>query len=253
LIVDGTGLLGTAFRTHGDPSVPGFVFARGVSDSGSANEGDYRREHEVLLAAIKSASQAGEPIVYFCGAPIYGAVGSPRRENDEVHPRTRYGRHQLEMERAIVTSTARHLIIRTANVVGPGGHANQLIPALVRQVSAGSVVVQRGASRDLLDVEDLVDVTQRLLRVGADSVVNVATGSSTPVDAIVHRIAEILGVEPDISPGPEGEVQQFDISRLTGLIGPLQFGPAYPFDVLDRYVPGLAATPSSVQAVRRRR
>ena len=155
MIIHGGGLLATAFRAHADLTVPGVVFARGVSDSASTDENAYRRELELLEAATTSALHLREPIVYFCGAPIYGTFESWRREDDELHPRTRYGRHQENAERMIRASGARYLIGRTPNVVGPGGHHHQLIPALVRQATSGSVSVQSGASRDLLDVEDL--------------------------------------------------------------------------------------------------
>lgn len=242
MIIHGSGLLATAYRARADLTVPGVVFARGVSDSASTDEDGYRRELRLLEAASTTALDLGEPIVYFCGAPIYGTFESERREDVELRPRTRYGRHQVDAERMIRASGARYLIVRTPNVVGPGGHPHQLIPALVRQVTSGSVSVQAGASRDLLDVEDLVLLTQRLLVQGvSDIIVNVATGISTPVEAIVRRIVDILAVTTEIKSESGGEQQRFDIARLASLVGPLPFEPSYPYRILDRYVPGLAA------------
>lgn len=168
MIVLGDGLLATAFRSLGDTTVPGVVFARGVSDSTSADEDAYHRELELLGSAATLALEAGEPIVYFCGAPIYGTFESCRHEDDELRPQTRYGRHQADAERLIRASGARYVIARTPNVVGPGGHAHQLVPALVRQATSGLIHVQSHATRDLLDVDDLVLLTQRLLIQVAD-------------------------------------------------------------------------------------
>ncbi len=243
MIIHGGGLLATAFRAHADLTVPGVVFARGVSDSATTDEDAYRRELALLKAATSSALELGEPIVYFCGAPIYGTFESRRRESDELHPRSRYGRHQLDAEHQISASGARHLILRIPNVVGPGGHPHQLIPALVRQANAGSLVIQSGASRDLLGVEDLVSLTQRLLvQATSDIIVNVATGISTPVEVIAQHVIDILGVDAVMLSEPGGEQQQFDVARLDSLVGPISFGRSYPYDILDRYVPDLAAS-----------
>ena len=240
--IQGNGLLATAFRSIGDSTVPGIVFARGVSDSTSTDEGGYHRELELLRAATDLALESGQPIVYFCGAPVYGSFEACRHEDDELRPQTRYGRHQADAERVIRSSGARYLIARTPNVVGPGGHAHQLIPALVRQATSGRVHVQASASRDLLDVDDLVLLTQRLLaQAPSDMVVNVATGISTPITAIVRHIVEILAVEPEVVSQSGGERQLFDVARLDSLVGPLAFDRWYPYRVLDRYVPGLAA------------
>jgi hypothetical protein len=55
MIVLGRGLLATAFDAHADVTVPGVVFARGVSDSSSTDENAYRRELEPLAAATGGA------------------------------------------------------------------------------------------------------------------------------------------------------------------------------------------------------
>ncbi len=236
-------MLATAFRAHADLDVPGLVFARGVSDSGSTDEAEYRRELELLSVAATFARRLHEPLVYFSGAPIYGTFELERSEDDDLHPRTRYGRHQRDAEQCIQSSGARYLIARTPNVVGPGGHHHQLIPALVNQALTGSVSIQSGASRDLVDVEDVVMLTQTLLAQNVSaSVVNLATGISTPVEVIARRIVEILAVETLLSFEVGGESQRFGVARLTSMVGPLPFDNSYPLRVLDRHVPGIAAT-----------
>jgi len=103
----------------------------------------------------------------------------------------------------------------------------------------------------LLDVEDLVLITQRLLIEGAnDTTVNVATGISTPVDSIVRRIVTILGLQAAIVYEPGGERQRFDIAHLRSLLGPMDFDLSYPDRLLDRYVPGIAANTDAVLFLR---
>ena len=241
MIVQGRGLLASAFLARADPTVPGVIFARGVADSSCTDESAYHRELAAVLEAADVARALHEPLVYFSGAPIYGTLRTRRRERDRLHPRTRYGRHQAEAETAIRTSGASHLIVRTSNVVGPGGHPHQLVPALVKAVLAGFVTVSSEAQRDLVDVEDLVGLTQGLLQAGArDTVINVASGVSAPVSDLVRHIARLLDREATVELKPGGEQQRFDVSRMRAFLGPPRFGRNYPYAVLTRYVPMLA-------------
>ncbi len=69
----------------------------------------------------------------------------------------------------------------------------QLIPSLVTQAVRGSVIVRSGATRDLLDVDDLISITAGLLQVGpATTPMNIASGASTPVTQLVSQINKVL-------------------------------------------------------------
>jgi NDP-hexose 4-ketoreductase len=243
VIIEGRGLLAGAFGRHGDPSLPALVFARGVSDSTTTDEGAYVRELDLLAASLATARREGIPLVYLSGAPVYGAFLGRVREEGPVAPTTRYGRHQLACEELIRGSGADHVILRLPNAVGPGGNPHQLVPSLVRQVRAGHVLVYDGAGRDLVDVRDVVVIAERLLRAGVMGVtVNCASGITTPVVEIVDAIAEILGAHPEIERVAGGTFQRFDIGRLEELAAPLPFDGGYPVRVLARYVPTIADT-----------
>jgi nucleoside-diphosphate-sugar epimerase len=246
VIVDGGGLIASGFRTHADHSLPGLVFARGVPDSTRADELAFARERRHLRDALDSARSLGEPLVYFTGAPIAGSYRSSVSETNAPVPRTPYGWHQRECEEIVHSSGVPHLVLRLPNVVGPGGNPGQLVPALVRAVVDGRVVVYRGAARDLLDVEDLVGITGRLLSLVAagepiPGPIIVASGVSLPARSIVARICEILGRTPKLVTRRGGEAQRFDTGRLRALAGELPFDEGYPMRVLDRYVPAIAA------------
>jgi nucleoside-diphosphate-sugar epimerase len=242
MIVDGGGLIATAFRERAGPTVHGLVFARGVPDSTTADEKAYAREREMLTTALATARASGEPLVYLTGAHIFGPFHGIVTESSPTMPITRYGRHQLQCE-SMVRDGGPHLILRLPNVVGPGGNRRQLVPALVHQVLAGLVVVREDATRDLLDVSDLVELTERLLDAGVrDKTLNLASGVSASVSAVVDRIASVLDEKPFVWIEPGGEAQRFDVSLLDSLVGPLPFDAAYPFQVIDRYVPTIAAS-----------
>jgi nucleoside-diphosphate-sugar epimerase len=242
MIIDGGGLIATAFRTHADLTLPGVVFARGVPDSTRADQLAFARERRHLREALARAQELGEPLVYFTGAPIAGNYRGIVSETNAPVPRTPYGWHQRECEEIVRSSGVRHLVIRLPNVVGPGGNPHQLVPALVRQVLEGRVVVFRSAQRDLLDVEDLVSLTGRLL--ASEPIVGpvlVASGITVSARAIVERIALVLSASPEVVVKRGGEAQRFDIRRLRSIVDQLPFDVDYPFRVLDRYVDTIAA------------
>jgi nucleoside-diphosphate-sugar epimerase len=246
VIVDGGGLIATAFLAHGNRSLPGVIFARGVPDSTRADELAFARERRHLRGALARARGVDEPLVYFSGAPIAGSYRSPVSETTAPVPRTPYGWHQRECEEIVHASRVPHLILRLPNVVGPGGNPHQLVPALVQGVIEGRVTVYRRAARDLLDVEDLVAITGRLLAHLSDGgvipgPVIVASGVSIPARMLVERICELLGRTPQVVLRRGGEAQRFDIGRLRAIVGDLPFDDGYPERVLDRHVPSIAA------------
>lgn len=236
-------MIATAFRATGDPAIPGVVFACGVADSQTLDEGEYARERALLRGALDRASRIAQPLIYFSGAPIFGDFSDRITEASPCRPVTRYGRHQAECEDLIRASQAPFLIVRLPNVVGALGNPHQLIPCLVSQVRADRVTVQRSASRDLLDVEDVVRSVQRLIVLGAtDQTINVASGLSTPVSVIVDHVVRILRAAPIICEHEGGEAHRFDVRRLATIIGPLPFDDLYPARTLVRYVPRIVAS-----------
>jgi NDP-hexose 4-ketoreductase len=251
MIVEGRGMLASAFLARGS-TINATLFARGVPDSGSVDPAAYARELSSLRAAADAAFERGHPLVYFSSAPVYGRFETaPVVESGEPRPVTPYGRHKLACEALVLAAPGPSLILRLPNVVGPGGHPHQLVPALVRRVMAGRVTVLRGAARDLLDVDDLVTLTTRLIEAGAVSrlagagrVINVASGICTPAADLVDEISRLLDREPEIDLVEGGEEQRFSLDRLQGLIGDLGFPPEYVRTVLGRRVPAIAAAAS---------
>jgi nucleoside-diphosphate-sugar epimerase len=249
MIVEGRGMIAAAFLA-GRPAIGATIFARGVADSTMVDPVEYARELVTLDDAVRSAAAIGQPLVYFSSAPVYGQFnGHAFAESEEPAPVTAYGRHKLSCEAIVRASPGPSLILRLPNVIGPGGNPHQLIPALVRQVTAGFVTVLDGAARDVLDVDDLVSIVARLVAGDAparladhDRTVNVASGICTPVSAIVSEIASILGRDPDVDLLPGGEPQRFSTDRLRALGVDPPAGSDYLARILARRVPVIAAT-----------
>ncbi len=249
LVVQGQGMLATAFLER-HPAMDAVVFARGVADSSVDDPTEFAREISTLRQAVDLAAEQQRPLVYFSSAPVYGDFdGSEVHESAPARPTSSYGRHKLACEAIVRAAPGPSLILRLPNVVGPGGHPNQLVPALVRQISAGHVRIFDAAARDIIDVDDLVGLTERLLAADATDrlanlgrTVNVASGICTPVADIADRIATILERSPVRETVHGGQAQRFSTARLQSLIGEMAFEPDYAARVLTLRVPVIAAT-----------
>lgn len=236
--VVGTGMMAHAFDNIA-PDIPAAIIcASGVADSQTTDPLMFRRERELLTTLARQASETHSILVYFSAASVYGEGSRLRIETGPAVPSTPYGRHKLDCEGLLAGSGARHLILRVPNVVGPAGHPRQLIPSLIAQAVSGAVVVKSGATRDLLDVDDLVAITAELLRcVSGDSILNVASGVSTPVLELLDQINSTLGVEPAVTLVDGGDRQEFSIAAVRELLPTYpRFADSYPMEVLVRRV-----------------
>ncbi len=239
--VVGSGMLAQAFGSIATEVPAAIICASGVSDSQTSDASAFLRERELLKTVARRASETHSILVYFSAASVYGDGSRSFIETGPTIPRTPYGWHKLDCERLVAGSGARYLILRLPNIVGSAGHPRQLVPSLIRQALAGSVVVRTDATRDLLDLDDLVDITTHLLCCGAvDVILNVASGVSTPVPPLVEHIERILGVAPTITLVDGGDRQEFSIALAREALPTYpRFTAAYPMEVLVRRVPSI--------------
>lgn len=239
----GNGFLARHFEPLRDRHHGVVLLAAGVSWAADTSDHAFAREAELVRGTAGRCRAEGTRLVFFSTAStgMYGAQGCEGREDVPVEPRTPYGRHKLRLERQIAESGTDHLTLRLAHVVGPGGPAHQLLPSLVRQVRSGRVTVHRGAARDLIGIDDVVGVVDRLLTLGVhDEVVNIASGVAVPVTSIVDWIERRLATSAHRcfvdSPGVNHRVSIDKLRRLTGPELVAAFTPDYHRRVLDAHV-----------------
>lgn len=218
------------------------LLAAGVSWASGANPTEFARETDLVRRVARACRADGRRLVFFSTAStgMYGAEGCRGREDESVAPCTPYGRHKLDLEQQVAASGADHLVLRLGHVVGPGHPTHQLLPTLVRQVRAGEVTVHRGAARDLIDIDDVVSLADRLFTLGVShDVVNIASGVPVPIGAIVDRIERCLGTTARRRfVDGLGANHQVSIEKLRHLLrseSP-EFAADYYRRVLDRYV-----------------
>lgn len=184
-----------------------------------------------LLGEFGRRRGAGEcdPVVLVCStAEVYGRDATrPLVETDPTNPCSPYAASKLGAELAAhetrTRTGLRAIISRAFPHTGPGQDERFVIPAFARRLRgaqrAGAKVVKVGnlePVRDLLDVRDVAAAYVALLERGAPGeVYNVCSGQGHSLEALFHRLAELLGVDAIHEPDP-ALVRPADIPYLVG-------------------------------------
>ncbi|THA82870.1 NAD-dependent epimerase/dehydratase family protein [Streptomyces sp. A0592] len=216
-------------------------------------DAEHRREAALVEDAVRDCLRRDRMLVFFSTVSMYGGPGGAGDEDGPEVASTRYGQHKLDLERLVKASGVRHLVLRLGYVLGPDEPGFRLLTALVTQVLAGRVRVQRGARRDMVHVADFTTVVDALLRTGVcDETVNVASGDCVEVADVVRHLERRLGVTAQWQVTDDSIEHCPSVRKLRRLVPGLErlgFGPGYHRSAIDRY---LAATrPADV--IRRKR
>jgi len=188
----GTGFIARHFERLRSAYPHVLLFASGVSRSSCTDEPEFRREVDLLYSALYHCRLHGRKLIYFSTSSdlMYGGPGSTGYEDEPVFPRSAYGRHKLAMETVIRQSTVDYLILRLPSPVGQHQQPYQLVPALFHQIQRGVVQIRRNVRRDIIDIEDVVAITDELIaRDVSRQVINVASGVAVLVEEIVDHLA----------------------------------------------------------------
>ncbi len=189
---------------------------------------------EAVLEAIAHHAPSARVLVA-SSAEVYGrAAGEePVAESVAPDPCTAYGRSKLEAERIagrFADAGIATLCVRTFNLIGPGQRpafvasdwARQLVQIELGRRPPRIETGNLDVVRDLGDVRDAVAVYRRLLeaeprgRRGGD-VVNVATGTGTPLRALLAALLAAAGLagRVEVIRDPE-RIRAVDVPCLVG-------------------------------------
>jgi nucleoside-diphosphate-sugar epimerase len=235
----GTGFLARHLQTLSGTRPDVVVLAAGVSSAISTSAADFARERALLRIVARRCRATRRQLVFFSTAStgMYGGTDGAGREDVPVTPCSPYGAHKLALEEDLREAGTGFLVLRLAHVTGPGQPAHQLLPSLTRQVRAGWVMVQRGASRDLIGIGDVVTIIGMLLDADVrDQTINVASGWDVPVELIVDHLAQRLGRDPEREYVEGGRRNQVSVAKLLEAAAAVRNGqwPHPPGDVPGR-------------------
>ncbi|MFC7346659.1 NAD-dependent epimerase/dehydratase family protein [Chryseobacterium zhengzhouense] len=161
-MIVGKGLIASLFTDYDREDV--IFFASGVSNSLETNEEEFLKEENLVRSTI--AENVGKIFIYFSTCSIY----------DSSKTGSDYVLHKLKMEQIIKKSSDRFLILRVSNAVGNGGNPNLLMNYIVNAVKNNETInVHTQATRNLIDVEDIRNITFNLLeKMSLNRIANVA-------------------------------------------------------------------------------
>ncbi|GAA4000367.1 hypothetical protein GCM10022384_54180 [Streptomyces marokkonensis] len=187
---------------------------------------------------IDAAGGPGARIVQLGSSYEYApaAFGVSTKEDDPRSPTSLYGqskRYGTEaVRRAARERRVEGVVLRVANVTGPGAGGNSLPGMVARQLAAGAAHLRLSPLtvwRDYVDVRDVIDaVLTAATAPAADvsgQVINIGGGAALPVRDLVNRLIELSGVGARIVEAADRPVlepmpwQQLDISRARDLLG----------------------------------
>lgn len=208
------------------------ILASGVSNSQEVLQSEFQREERLIER--ETVNHPDYHVIYFSTCSIDSGVSSA------------YISHKQCMERLVQASASSFHVFRLPQLVGVVKNAT-LISYLVDAILNERVLNVHGlATRNLLDVIDLVRIVQTLVNqdLGRDSIKNIASAKSVPVVDIVREISVILQRTPKLIINPTGYSQDIDIELLKTALDArdVVFDNDYWVQVLRRYVPtfGLA-------------
>lgn len=200
------------------------------------------------LGAQRARGEADPLVVVVSTAEVYGASERPLRESDPVRPLSPYAASKAGAELAALETAARTglrvVVARAFPHTGPGQDGRFVAPALAQRLLAarrsGARVVKVGnldATRDLLDVRDVVAAYVLLLGVGrAGETYNIASGTGIRLHEIFDRLAAIIGVDA-IAEVDATLMRPADLRVLVGDAGKLRatgWTPAFALDTTLR-------------------
>ncbi|MGC4130019.1 MAG: NAD-dependent epimerase/dehydratase family protein [Bergeyella sp.] len=175
-MIVGNGLIASLFKDSDREDT--IFFASGVSNSSETDAAQFQREENLIKETIEK--NHGKLFIYFSTCSIY----------DSSKTNSPYVLHKLRMEEIIKNNTANHLILRVSNAVGKGGNPNLLMNYLIRSIQNNETInVHTKATRNLIDAEDIRNITLELLERGDyNKIVNIAY----PQNYSIIEILEIL-------------------------------------------------------------
>lgn len=185
-----------------------------------------------LLAAMRVACPDAS-LVHLGSAAEYGP-GRPGRataETGEPAPAGPYGRTKLAGTELVRAAGIRATVLRVFNPVGPGAPPHSLpgrLAAEIARVRGEGGPVRLGpldGYRDFVDVRDVADAVAAAVH-GGPEVVNVGSGTATPIREFVRTVLAAAGVPAPVTESGPGSArsapvtwQQADVSLAAAAWG----------------------------------
>lgn len=224
-MIIGNGLIASLFTEHDRENV--IFFASGVSNSLETKESEFLREENLIRTTIEE--NPNKIFIYFSTCSIY----------DSSKTESQYVLHKLKMEQIIAELCPQYLILRVSNAVGKGGNPNLLMNYLIHSVKSGeSINVHTKATRNLIDTEDIKNITLLLLeKQELNKIVNLAYLENYSIIEILQIIEKFFHLNLNLNLIKTGSGYNISISDIENYFieNQLTNKEAYLCRILEKY------------------
>jgi len=227
-IIIGSGLIARAFvpQLAGLPGA--WVYAAGVSNSSCIDPREFERERARLAEALAAAPRASL-FLYFSTCSV----------DDPAVRESAYVRHKLAMEH-LVRQRDRHLVLRLPQLAGKTPNPHTLLNHLyARIVRSERFAIWRGATRNIIDVDDVARVVTDLVvsENACGETINLANARSYGIFAVVRSLEEVTGHKGIFDIIDRGTGYAIDIDRIQAALHRcrLSFPEDYLLQVIRKY------------------
>ncbi|MDF2833472.1 NAD-dependent epimerase/dehydratase family protein [Chryseobacterium indoltheticum] len=201
-MIVGNGLIASLFVDNDDENV--IFFASGVSNSLETRVEEFLREENLIKNTI--SENTDKVFVYFSTCSIY----------DSSKTGSDYVLHKQKMEQLIKKSCPQFLILRVSNAVGKGGNPNLLMNYIVKAVKNDETInVHTQATRNLIDVDDIRNVTFDLLKQQSlNKIINVAYSKNYSILEILEIVEKFYNKKVNINLLKSGSGYDINIPEI---------------------------------------
>ena len=171
---------------------------------------DARRRRDILTAAehVLAATPARTRLILASSSSVYGEAARRRgawrasREDDALHPVSRYGRCKAEME-AMARGRRRDglAVARPFTVIGPGQRPDMALSIWMEAVRRSEPITVFGGldrARDVTDVEAVVSGLTAMADLGFCGTVNLGAGRPRLLGEMVEAVFSAMGAETEV-------------------------------------------------------
>lgn len=182
-------------------SAPSVVFLAAAFANVDACEDDPERARSINVDGVgnvaRAARDVGARLVFYSSDYVFDGRRGPYAEDDQPNPISVYGRTKLEGERSTAELVVNHLIIRTTGVYGWDRSSTNFAMQVWQRLSAGDrmrVASDQVSTPTLVD--NLAEVSVRLVESGVTGVVHVAGKDLLPRADFARRLAVAFALDP---------------------------------------------------------
>ncbi|MBI5210919.1 MAG: SDR family oxidoreductase [Elusimicrobia bacterium] len=151
---------------------------------------------EAALRVERECRAVGARMAYFSSDYVFDGVKGSYAEDDPPSPLNEYGRQKARVEKALLASDPRHLVVRTSGVYGWQWRPQNFVLQVLSALGAGRQLrVTDDVRYNPTYAENLAEVVADLCACGAGGVFHVVGSDRMARLAFARQVAAVFGLD----------------------------------------------------------